>query len=285
MTLNSPLDEFAVSATRVYFTEGPELRRMQSVAIDGSDLGPGAFGFPTPALITHAANSLYGVVPGNILRQTPADDSSNGVELITASEGYALEPLDIAVNANYAAWTNGGDDPSIGRVPLEGGEPLVSRSAIGSRPRAIAVDGTHAYWTADNIGAGISLERAPLGVGSLAVLASGLEGVVDLAVHAGQIYLLINSPNVQSLARIPSVGGGVTTLATIHATCMAVDSTGIYLGGAGQDQNAVIHYSLDGQVETMLAAGAFLAKSIQLDANNVYWLSTLDGIRSTAKMP
>jgi hypothetical protein len=257
---------------------------MATVLIDGTDFRNFSFGLVgVPASLMHAANSLYGVVQGNIFR-LPLSGGSGPVELVTPPEDYTLEPLDIAVSANYVVWINGGARPSIGLVPLEGGS-VFSRSVIGSSPRALAIDDTYIYWTTDNIGVGMSVERAtPVG-GSPVVLASGLDRVVDLAVHAGQVYLVINGPNVQSLARVPSVGGGVTTLAAIHATCIAVDSTGIYLGGAGQFQDGVIHYSLDGQVETMLARGAFVASSIQLDANNVYWSSARDGIRSTLKMP
>lgn len=77
----------------------------------------------------------------------------------------------------------------------------------------------------------------------------------------------------------------MTTLSANHATCMAVDSTGVYIGGAGEYQNSVVRYSLDAGGETVLGGGAFFANSIALDANSVFWSSALDGVRSTAKAP
>ena len=99
---------------------------------------------------------------------------------------------------------------------------IASGDALG--PGAIAIDDTHVYW-ANFESANISVMKTPLDGGTVTVLASGLDRVRDIAVYGGQVYFVINSASVQSVARVGSGGGPVATLSANHATCISVDST------------------------------------------------------------
>jgi hypothetical protein len=175
--------------------------------------------------------------------------------------------------------------PSVARVPIAGGPETTLAAEEAGAPRAIAVDATHVYWASWGSGTGrAQVRKVPQGGGTVTVLASGFDNPVAMAVHGDQVYFVINSTFVQSVARVSTAGGVVTTLASAYATSLAVDSTGIYLGGAGEFRSDVVHYGLDGAGATALGGGAFSSRSIVLDESSVFWSSALDGIRYTPKL-
>ena len=276
----------ALDATHVYFTQS-QAGTVSRVSHDGTVLQVLAAGQISPSLIALNANGVYWTAQDTILGMPL--DGGTPVEL-TRSPEFTFFAGDIAVNATHLFWTNGESASSIDRVPLEGGLPtvLASGDAI-TNPRAIAIDDTHVYWSSSsdfNGATDSSLMKVPLDGGTVTVLASGLEQVVDIALYGDQLYFVINTPTVQSVARVGVEGGPVATLAANHANCISVDSTGVYIGGAGQYKNGVVRYPLDGDGETLvLGGGAFFPTSIALGTNSVFWSSALDGIRSTTKAP
>lgn len=278
--------DIAVNATHVYFARS-QAGTVSRILNDGTALQELTGSQTFPASITLDANNVYWTaVPGSILRMPLGGGSP--VELATSPDPYALQPADIAVGATHVFWTNEGFPGSVAKVPLEGGTSTVLASGDAlANPRAIAIDDTHVYWAnwGSTDGAISSVMKVPQDGGTVTVLASGLDNVIDIAVDAGQVYFVINNQYVRALARVSTGGGPVTTLSANHATCIAVDSTGVYVGGAGEYQNSVVRYSLDAEGETVLGGGAFFSNSIALDANSVFWSSALDGIRSTAKAP
>jgi hypothetical protein len=272
--------QIALDATHVYFTQRLA-GTVSRVSQDGTLLQVLAVGQLLPTSIAVDANRVYWTAQGSLLSMPLAGGTP--VELTPSPEPDTSRLLgDIAVNATHVFWTE--SPGSIARVPLEGGLPTVIASGDGVGPVAMAIDDTHVYW-ANFESANISVMKTPLDGGTVTVLASGLDRVRDIAVYGGQVYFVINGESVQSVARVGSGGGPVATLGANHATCISVDSTGVYIGGAGQYQNGVVRYPLDGEGERVLGGGAFFSDSIALGTNTVFWSSALDGIRSTAKVP
>ena len=237
-------------------------------------------------MIALNANGVYWTAQDSILGMPLGGGTP--VELIRMPD-FTFGPADIAVNATHVFWTDGENPGSIARVPLEGGLPTVLASGDPlTGTGAIAIDDTHVYWADSNTFEGAtssSVMKVPLDGGTVTVLASGLDRVADIAVYGDQLYFVINTPDVQSVARVGVEGGPVATLAANHANCVSADATGVYIAGAGQYKNAVVRYPLEGEGETLVGGGAFFPTSIALGTNSVFWSSALDGIRSTTKAP
>jgi virginiamycin B lyase len=104
------------------------------------------------------------------------------------AEGGSV-PEGMVVDANYLYWANLAEN-AIGRVKLDGSEPdrHFIQLAASSFPEAVAIEGTHLYWTASGNGGSIGRSNLAGGEVEPEFITAMTGAVFAIAVNAGHIY-------------------------------------------------------------------------------------------------
>jgi hypothetical protein len=204
---------------------------------------------------------------------------------ITGSSAIA-----IALDANYAYFTEGGANGSVSKVPLNGGAttPLVQSLY---QPGAVAVDTNYVYYTVLNSGSGVgTIQKVPLNGGTVTTLGSGGKFPFYIAIDSANVYWTDGPTGM--VYKVPLSGGTVTTLASGQSTPagIAVDATSVYFANTGD--GSVMKVALGGGTPTQLASGLSMPTNLAMDATYLYlttaneiWRVPLSGGTATALDP
>ena len=220
-------------------------------------------------------------------------DGGNGCALdpgsATTLATDALEPREVALDANNAYWADWGtvanhfSDGAVVQKPLCGG-PTIVLATSQQEPIAITVDATHVYWAnqgaADAATDGAIL-AAPIGGGDVKTLAAGLVPAMGMAVDGTSVYWI--SPT--EVSKVPLGGGTVTALASGQLpTGIAIDATSVYWTDAGTT-GSLKKVPLEGGAVTVLLPAASIGYTgiggIAVDATSIYFGTVEGGILAT----
>ncbi len=278
---------------------GPQPAAFQAAAADGSQ----AF-FTSPEKLTNDANTG----PEQSLAQIERDDLGGG-EVEDKEFISPRHAVGVAVDGSHIYWA----DPAagtIGRADIDGkkreptfivpgpvecevsGQPGVFEE-VPSRPRYVAVDSKHVYWT--NTGcsdkeSGEAIEgtgtigRADIDGSEAGVEAAFIEGASNpqgIAVDETHIYWA----NAGTLAGVRAIGratidGGEVIQSFIKVTGngpkpygVALSPTHLYYSGnvEGADNAFIRQFLLEGSEQESLFVGKEGIRGLAVDAGHVYW--------------
>ena len=171
-----------------------------------------------PARAVTWAVGLGWLVLGSALAEEPSPTR-------LAAGGY---PACIAIDRQFAYWTNSFGGCSVMKVPLAGGSVTTLAPVNGGF--GLAVDGAFAYVAEDGgkSGAGRIL-KVPLAGGAPLVLASGLDAPRGIALNEARAYFTTSNPHGQVLS-VKKSGGAVQQLAIeqLNPLGVAVDRQYVY---------------------------------------------------------
>jgi hypothetical protein len=201
-----------------------------------------------------------------------------------AAGGY---PACIAIDRQFAYWTNSFGGGSVMKVPLAGGSVVTLAPANGGF--GIAVDGAFAYFIEDGgkPGAGRVL-KVRLAGGAPAVLAAGLDAPRGVALDEARVYFTTSNPHGQVLS-VKKTGGALQQLATeqLNPLGVAVDRQYVYwqTGTQGPRHGTIARARLGtGALPELLATEEDGQFGIALDERSVYWTNYDSGtVRSVPK--
>lgn len=239
----------------------------------------------------NAAGTLYG------------DDKTFTTVTLAAKTAVVSQltyPIQFAIDATTAYWTEGGTNGAVKKAPLAGGAAAPLASSLND-PYGIAVDATNVYWTEQ---AGGFVKTMPIGgCGTAAApacpltLASALKNPQYLAVDGTNVYFTeFGSWNTGAgmrsadgtINKVPIAGGPVVRLAAAlnGPQTIRADATNIYwtetansIAGAGSVKQVPI---AGGTVKT-LVSGLSGSSNIAADAADVYYWSGFGALSRVAK--
>jgi sugar lactone lactonase YvrE len=200
-----------------------------------------------------------------------ARDDGDGPVTLAADQ---LSPASVTADATYVYWTNTGthgDDGTLMRVPIEGGElTLLATGQAG--PAGIAVDATYVYWT--NSFSGTVMKMPLRGPGAPITLATGQSRPSAIVVDEKHIYWT-NCGTCRDDGEVMKAsldGSSLTALATGQSepTGIAVDATSVYWTNYATE-GTVTRVPIEGGEKQILARGQGTPLGIAVDATSVYW--------------
>lgn len=204
-------------------------------------------------------NGFAAMLPNRIM--TALADGTGESPLFVGSEVYPTllqggPPM--AIQADNLYWADTLD--TISSLPLGGGaQVLVAKGLGGVQDIAISADGSLYYLSLEGIGRiNTAGEVTTVYVGE----------VIGLALDANYVYF--GEPGTPSVKRMNYDGSEVKTLATaVGVNTLAVDSTGLYVGGGDATLTRV---SLDGSTATPLFSFGHMAtiEHVALDEGFAY---------------
>ena len=143
--------------------------------------------------------------------------------------------------------------------------------------------GRHVYWVnfTDQTTASGTVNKVPVGGGSVTTLASGQIAPASVAVDGKYVYWVNFNPFTGTVNKVPLDGGSVTTLATGQDLpySVAVDGTHVYWVNSGWDLDTgwVNKVPLGGGSVTTLASSQDHPTSVAVDGTYVYWTNDNGG--------
>jgi hypothetical protein len=166
----------AVNSQNIYFSaeKGVILR----ARLDGSDVDPDLFGIPQPPPLL---DDVY-------------EEEDAGCLVVAGAHVY---------------WSVGEEnDDAIGRADIDGGDFESHFISTGARVGAIAVDGSHIYWSGDHAIGRAELDGADIEPGFMPLIPSEGTGVISgIAIADDHIYW--SADNSHSIGRANLDGRGV----------------------------------------------------------------------------
>ncbi len=171
----------------------------------------------------------------------------------------------------YVYWTNAFGD-SIGRANLEGGD--VDMGFIdATRPRGVAVDGSHVYWAEYSLSGG-SIGRADLDGGDAdPTFIMGTTDPCGVAVDDQHLYWTNASRNPPTIGRARLDGTKVrqSFITGVGSPCgLAVDHAHVYW--TDTEANAIGRANLDGtQAQGTFVSTAGSPCGVAVDDAHLYW--------------
>jgi hypothetical protein len=278
----------------------------------------GGQGYPQGLAVDQAAGYIYWAAYGTssapasgdtgyIMRATIGIPSTNSVGPAEVFATGQMDPKQIATDATYVYWTNGGSGPAAGdagimRLAKSGGTP--TRIVTASFPVAIAVNASFVFWldydqgtvnragldgTSPTVLAATGAQPASLRVdatnvywvtrtgqvgkvpilgGTASIYTAGESSPSDLAVDSTYVYWADRGNGL--VRRVPIKGGAVTTLRTLtRPTAIAVDSTYYFVNDAATGR--IYRYPLKGGAGVVRSSTEGSVARIILDGSNIFW--------------
>lgn len=268
----------AVDSTHVYWSNYgtfPEANgSVMKAPKNGGAVTPLATGLTGPtAIAIDASNVLCVVYNANQVIKVP---KAGGAPTLVGTGGYST---DIAVDATHFYWNRFDGTAAIMKYPLMQGGSTVAVLSVQSSISQFEIDATSVYWI--NYGAG-RINRAPLAVGGIEVLASGQSYPSALAVDASNVYWKTDGGLI---VKVGLSGGTPVVLAAAQEALtaqdsMAVDGARVYWSDAGdypQSNGRIMAVSVGGGATIEIAAGQARPVGVAVDVTHVYWASAADG--------
>jgi hypothetical protein len=278
-----------------YWVEGSTYNGyIQTAPVDGSGSARAAFSATTDTelspLVTDGTSLCGGF--SSLASAVSCIDLSTGNSTIEASSGSvppgapaSASPGSLggfAVHGGNVFWTQAAVDtsktPSVSTEYLSmtstsshssaAATSLFQSTSATASFRQVVADDTYVYFMN-----GTELDRVPwTGTinpkGSSFTMATGLSGVVSLAVDSSNVYLAVGS----NISAVPLAGGSATTLVNDQEIdSYAVDGTFVYWTNA--KAGTISKVSVNGGNTTLLANGQDNPTSIFVDSSALYWLN------------
>lgn len=220
----------AVDGTNAYFTTDGSITTQN--AVDWVSLAGGTSAklvaspdcFSAGGIAVSAGTAYFVCLDGGIL----SVPTSGGTPTVLTTN--VNNPNEIAIDANYAYYTNYATNGSVMRVPLSGGTATTIASAQ-NMAAVVAVDGSSVYWTAQGTQGGTDgkVMKAPLAGGAATTLVSGLDEPTGIAVDASNVYFTTIGNTGAEVARVSKAGGTPFVIAWgSEPHRVAVDGTRVY---------------------------------------------------------
>jgi hypothetical protein len=199
-----------------------------------------------------------------------ADPAPARAPQILASEAAS----GLAVGGGYAYYTSGN---AVKRVPLEGGDALTI--ADGQLvTSALAISEKYVFWANGQVQGQARVLRAPLGGGTIEVLASGLHFPGAIVVDATDVYFIESCCSNQGLWRVAKDGAPMPVrIADIPARTfafgLAVDRTSVYWtqDAFGMGDGQIMRQGKQSGATEVFVASQPGVGAVAVDAWNVYW--------------
>jgi hypothetical protein len=304
------INDLAVDATNVYWTwtslldptgmahggmRSKAFGTGNSTSVRGSFLEPG-----NPKGIWATNSAVYwadpwtgGVYAYNSVVQVVEPDY---VSAVNPDAGLAqFQPYAVVTDDTNIYWVDHDDTPGgthIGAVyqtRLDRTGPIITLASGQLEPRAIAVDASYVYWA--NYGTSAtgstsgSINRVPIGGGSVTPIALGEDEPVSLALDSTSIYWTSGS-NSGAVSKAPLGGGVVARLATNVGSPygIVVDSQFVYW--TGYNDGTLRKAPLAGGSSYTIVSGMNLPAALTSDPQpsagsgdpkNIYWVNQGDG--------
>ncbi len=221
---------------------------------------------------------------GPVVDAGPADGpEGNGYTLKRLATGLG-SPSALAVDSSHAYLLVSYPQPSITRVPFDGG-PATS-IASSPEPSDLAIDSTNVYWTDEAFDGGAVLSIAKTG-GAISTLASGLLSPGPIAVQGSALYWT-SAPSggvpcdagcAPSLLTMATAGGTVSTLyagpASSFPDAIVAHGSSVYLSTS---DGRIVEVPDDGGASKLLRYEVTTNEGIAADDTDVYWVDTAGNV-------
>jgi hypothetical protein len=280
-----PPGRLAIDANNAYWTNGDGTIR--SVPLSGGTTATLATGLSQPMGIAVDAQSVYAVSQDGRIVSAPLLAANT----VTVLAQMQPNPYALAIDATNVYWSNvatGAGNGSIMACAKAGCGQAPTTLASGIHvqyPYGLTVSGGDVYWTSFNFGGEINL--VPTTGGTSTTFSSNLGYPYELAI-ANSVTLAILYGQGGSIALVPNGGGSATSLVGGQAfpTEGTTDGTSAYwtltVPSAENGATLVKAPLATGQVQ-VLAKNTQPAGSVQVDSQNVYWLSNEGAVRKLPK--
>jgi hypothetical protein len=280
-----PPGRLTIDANNAYWTNGDGTIR--SVPLAGGTTATLATGLSQPMGIAVDAQNVYAVSQDGRIVSVPL----SGASTVTVLAQTQPNPYAMAVDATNVYWSNVGSGAGNGSIMACakagcGQAPTTLASGMHVQyPYGLTVSGGDLYWTSFNFGGEIN--RVPTTGGMFTTFSSNLGYPYELSI-AGSVTLAVLYGQGGSIALVPSSGGAATSLVGGQSfpTEGTTDGTAAYwtltVPSAQNGATLVKAPLATGQAE-VLAKNMQPAGSVQVDSQNVYWLSNEGAVRALPK--
>jgi len=235
-----------------------------------------------------SSKSNSSAAAGPVIDAGPADGpEGNGYTLKRLATGIG-SPSAFAVDSDHAYFLISYPQPSITRVPLDGG-PATS-IASSPAPSGLAVASTGVYWTDDDGDGGTILSIAKSG-GTVTTLASGLPSPGPIVVQGSAVYwasapsggAVCDAGCAPSLLTVATTGGAVSTLysgpSSSFTDAIVAHGSSVYLSTS---DGRIVDVPDDGGAAKLLRYELTSNQGIAADDADVYWVNSAGNVM---KMP
>jgi hypothetical protein len=276
----------ALDSTNVYWVEGNG--KIYAVPIGGGtqtllgSIGAEGQGVAVLGSKLYATDYQSGVWSLSTTPSTPVQ--------LTSVSGVGLTSAIVADTNNvyFATWASGFTNCVVAQAPSGGGGSMALDSAVaypmvvGPVPFNVAADATHVYWantgTMDNGG---SVQRAPIGGGTVETIAPTQAYPWGLVVYSGSVYWTNLGTAAQTFSdgSVMKVAIGSTSptalVSNVHApTALAVDASGVYFTMLGSGTSRLIAKVPLGGAASPTTLATMVGVSVQdiaVDSTSIYF--------------
>ena len=269
--LNNPYN-IAIDNTSVYWVENSNSSgAVKKVPIGGGSVTTLTSGLAEPDAIAVDSSYVYWIERNNGSNGSIKKVPINGGSVTVLATGLNNAQNNIALDSNYIYYGDGvtGGGGAIRKVSKNGGGviTLISGGSLSSIHPAIAVDGTHVYFTDDNG----NIKSILTGGGSVTTL--GIGSGIPLGIVLNGSYLYWTEYN-GAVKKVPITGGAVTTLANLPVGAynpgnLAVDGSYVYVMESG-NPGPIYKIPVNGGTATLVSDNGN-TWGIAVDNTNIYW--------------
>lgn len=260
----------AVDATHVYWTHR-DTDEIMKAPIDGGAAVTIADSCPSFGIEVSATDAYWTCSEAGAVYRAPLE----GGEPVPLATGLSL-PMGLALDQTSIYV---GDDSSVKRLPIGGGE--AEQLASGSGSRRLEIDDTHVYWT--NADAS-TVRKVPVAGGEVVILATGYFESHEVALDATTVYWTTpgEGPSVGAVNKVPKAGGTPVALATDQASpfYIAVDATHVYWVNVADGE--IRRVPVDGGEPVVVISGVS-PNDLAIDSTSIYWTDQSGFVMKLAK--